>query len=69
MLNYELWLIFFFMQSETTLWKLKFFMKGAMELQTKNSPSNADENSKRKKEICDALAKTAKRRSKLLSSA
>ncbi|KAH7677191.1 DinB/YfiT-like putative metal-dependent hydrolase protein [Dioscorea alata] len=56
-------------QSETTLWKLKFFMKGAMELQTKNSPSNADENLKRKKEICDALAKTAKRRSKLLSSA
>lgn len=43
-------------------------MKGALELQAKHSASKADDNSKRKKEICDALAKTAKKRNKKLSS-
>ncbi|KAG1370013.1 transcription factor GTE6 [Cocos nucifera] len=55
-------------QSESTLWRLKFFVKSALELQAKNSASKADDNSKRKKEICDALAKTAKKRNKKLSS-
>lgn len=71
------------MQSESTLWSLKFFVLKVR----KNSPSNNndtnngsnnnsnsknkndadDENSKRKKEICDALARTAKKRSKKAS--
>nr|CAD1842115.1 unnamed protein product [Ananas comosus var. bracteatus] len=55
-------------QSESTLWRLKFFVKEALEQQAKNSATKADENSKRKKEICDALAKTAKKRNKKLSS-
>ncbi|THU70852.1 hypothetical protein C4D60_Mb08t29370 [Musa balbisiana] len=55
-------------QSEITLWKVKFFVKGALELQAKNCASKADDNLKRKKEICDALAKTARKRNKKLSS-
>ncbi|CAL9039803.1 transcription factor GTE1-like [Musa acuminata AAA Group] len=55
-------------QSEITLWKVKFFVKGALELQAKNCASKADNNLKRKKEICDALAKTARKRNKKLSS-
>ncbi|XP_073014016.1 transcription factor GTE1-like [Typha latifolia] len=55
-------------QSESTLWRLKFFVKEALELQAKNNASKGDDNSKRKKEICDALAKTAKKRNKRLSS-
>ncbi|CAL9131749.1 unnamed protein product [Musa textilis] len=58
----------FLMQSEITLWKVKFFVKGALELQAKNCASKADDNLKRKKEICDALAKTARKRNKKLSS-
>ncbi|WOL17367.1 transcription factor GTE1 [Canna indica] len=55
-------------QSESTLWKLKFFVKGALELQAKNSASKADDTTlKRKKEICDALAKSKKRNKKLSS--
>ncbi|KAL3819983.1 hypothetical protein ACJIZ3_005888 [Penstemon smallii] len=61
-------------QSESTLWRLKFFVKDKC-----NDSSSKDEDtnninhgdalgnyivSKRKKEICDALAKTAKRRKK-----
>lgn len=61
------WYIFL-MQSEITLWKVKFFVKGALELQAKNCASKADDNLKRKKEICDALAKTARKRNKKLSS-
>lgn len=61
-----LWLLF--VQSESTLWKLKFFVKSALELQAKNSASKADDICKRKKEICDAPAKTAKKRNKKLSS-
>ncbi|XP_072979016.1 transcription factor GTE1-like [Typha angustifolia] len=55
-------------QSKSTLWRLKFFVKEALELQAKSSASKGDDNSKRKKEICDALAKTAKKRSKKLLS-
>jgi len=61
-------------QSEITLWRLKFFVKGALENQAKNSltkaknhTAEADDISKRKKVIYDALAKTARKRSKKLS--
>ncbi|KAG1331215.1 transcription factor GTE6 [Cocos nucifera] len=55
-------------QSESTLWKLKFFVKSALELQAINSASRADDGSKRKKEICDAPTKTARKRNEKLSS-
>ncbi|XP_058092357.1 transcription factor GTE1-like isoform X3 [Magnolia sinica] len=51
-------------QSESTLWRLKFFVKGALE--AKSSASKNQDN-KRKREICDAIAKSAKKRSKKLS--
>ncbi|KAL8129091.1 hypothetical protein V2J09_018246 [Rumex salicifolius] len=59
-------------QSETTLWRLKFFVKGALQAQGKPSASaggNGNDNdnrnnSKRKREISDALVRTAKKRSK-----
>ncbi|XP_058092332.1 transcription factor GTE1-like isoform X3 [Magnolia sinica] len=51
-------------QSESTLWRLKFFVKGALE--AKSSASKNQDN-KRKREICDAIAKNAKKRSKKLS--
>ncbi|KAJ6727198.1 TRANSCRIPTION FACTOR GTE6-RELATED [Salix purpurea] len=63
-------------QSESTLWRLKFFVKDALEVQGKsaasaggqnnnNTPSNNNNNNnKRKREIYDAIAKTAKKRSK-----
>nr|XP_016511322.1 PREDICTED: transcription factor GTE6-like [Nicotiana tabacum] len=65
-------------QSELTLWRLKFFVKDALEVQGKitskgdNSNSvnlavtnpNISAASKRKKEICDALVKNAKKRNK-----
>lgn len=61
-------------QSQITLWRLKFFVKGALENQAKNSltkaknhTAEADDISKRKKVIYDALAKTARKRSKKLS--
>ncbi|XP_057982575.1 transcription factor GTE1-like [Malania oleifera] len=56
-------------QSESTLWRLKVFVKNALAI-GKSSTSlagdndNINSNSKRKKEICDALAKTAKKKSK-----
>lgn len=67
-----------FLQSELTLWRLKFFVKDALEVQGKitskgdNSNSvnlavtnpNISAASKRKKEICDALVKNAKKRNK-----
>ncbi|KAL7148306.1 hypothetical protein ABFS83_06G169500 [Erythranthe nasuta] len=67
-------------QSESTLWRLKFFVKDVLKGRCKNSSKEEDKNnvtcedatniddnnivSKRKREICDALAKTAKRRKK-----
>lgn len=65
-------------QSETTLWRLKLLVKDALQAQGKpaasmggNTNDNNDNNnnaknnnSKRKREICDALAKTAKKKSK-----
>ncbi|KAK3427288.1 hypothetical protein EUGRSUZ_F03534 [Eucalyptus grandis] len=66
-------------QSERTLWRLKFFVKGALEVQEKSSTVVVDANNnhdrtnenkaycnnnkKRKKEICSAIARTAKKRS------
>ncbi|KAK9093353.1 hypothetical protein Syun_028264 [Stephania yunnanensis] len=57
-------------QSELTLWRLKFFVKEALEANKgKGSATKVgNDNSKRKREICEALAKTAKKRSKKLPS-
>jgi hypothetical protein len=67
----------FLMQSESTLWRLKFFVKDALEVQGKSSAitaglnnnsnennNNINHNNKRKREICDAIAKTAKKKIK-----
>ncbi|KAM7485394.1 hypothetical protein LguiA_001403 [Lonicera macranthoides] len=63
-------------QSESTLWKLKFFVKDALQVQSKSSPTmggnnnnhqQKNNNSKRKREICDALAKTSQKRIKKFS--
>ncbi|XP_059456802.1 transcription factor GTE6 [Corylus avellana] len=65
-------------QSESTLWRLKFFVKDALEVQGKssaitaglnnnsndNNNNNISNNNKRKREICDAIAKTAKKKIK-----
>ncbi|KAL6971263.1 hypothetical protein U1Q18_030943 [Sarracenia purpurea var. burkii] len=62
-------------QSESTLWRLKFFVKEALQVQCKNAASmgenhhhhhhhHNDNNNKRKREICDALAKTSQKRSR-----
>lgn len=67
------------MQSESTLWRLKFFVKDALEAQGKSSAvagvlnnnisnDNNNNNNKRKREICDAFAKTVKKKSKKPSS-
>ncbi|KAH7844063.1 hypothetical protein Vadar_023808 [Vaccinium darrowii] len=58
-------------QSESTLWRLKFFVKEALQFQGKSAASTGDtnhnnDNNKRKREICDALAKTSQKRSKKL---
>ncbi|KAF5182568.1 Transcription factor gte6 [Thalictrum thalictroides] len=56
-------------QSESTLWRLKFFVNEALEAKGKESATKVRiENNKRKREICDALAKNAKKRSKKLTS-
>ena len=52
------------MQSETTLWRLKFFVREALERQANAASGKMDENAKRKREICNALAKTASKRIK-----
>ena len=70
----------FGMQSESTLWRLKFFVKDALRVQGRGS-SNCEENkadnrkpatklsnnpvSKTKKDKSDALANTAKKRNKM----
>ncbi|OVA18131.1 Bromodomain [Macleaya cordata] len=52
-------------QSESTLWRLKILVKEALEVKGKSSATKGgNDNSKRKREICNALAKTAKKRSK-----
>lgn len=55
-------------QSESTLWKLKFFVIGALEAKGKDSAVKvSNDSSKRKSDICNAV-KTAKKRSKKLAS-
>jgi len=65
------------LQTESTLWRLKFLVKDVLEVQGKsaastggnnNNKKNTSNNNKRKREICDAIAKTAKKRSKKPSS-
>ncbi|XP_060179106.1 transcription factor GTE1-like isoform X3 [Lycium barbarum] len=60
-------------QSESTLWKLKFFVQDVLHAQGKspasigannNNNSNLLNNNKRRREICDALAKSSQKRSK-----
>ncbi|KAK2420473.1 transcription factor GTE6 [Trifolium repens] len=54
-------------QSESTLWRLKFFVRDALEVQSKNSGSmEGDENpnNKRKRDLCDAIAKAKKKKAK-----
>ncbi|KAK4405910.1 Transcription factor GTE6 [Sesamum angolense] len=62
-------------QSESTLWKLKFFVKDTLQGQMKSPPSiggnnngenNQNSNNRRKREICDTLAKTSQKKSKKL---
>ncbi|XVF83277.1 hypothetical protein PTKIN_Ptkin16aG0473500 [Pterospermum kingtungense] len=53
-------------QSESTLWRLKFFVKDALEGRGKSAAStggnnNNNRNNKRKREICDAIVRTAKK--------
>ncbi|KAK1355495.1 Transcription factor GTE1 [Heracleum sosnowskyi] len=70
-------------QSEFTLWRLKFFLRDALGSQRKSSsngcknttkscdaavPTTSAIASKRKRDICNALAKTAKKRGKKLCS-
>ncbi|MCL7022921.1 hypothetical protein MKW94_012475 [Papaver nudicaule] len=51
-------------QSESTLWRLKVLVKDALEVKANTPAQNlGSENSKRNREICDAVA-TAKKRSK-----
>ena len=72
------------LQTESTLWRLKFFVKDTLEVQAKSSTSiganNNDNtnnhnsgnktnklnnaNNKRKREICNAIAKTNKKNKK-----
>ncbi|KAL1317867.1 transcription factor GTE6 isoform X3 [Arachis ipaensis] len=52
-------------QSQSTLWKLKYFIEEALEKQSKNSGStsgneNHNNKNKRKQELCDAVAKASK---------
>ena len=60
----------FLKQSDSTLWRLKFFAKDALENQSKNSGSIGDGNNenhntnKRRKEICDAIARTSRKKAK-----
>ncbi|KAK8509424.1 hypothetical protein V6N13_104688 [Hibiscus sabdariffa] len=60
-------------QSESTLWRLSFFVNDALESRGKNkskskSRGGNNNNNKRKKEICDAIAKAANKKSKKTSS-
>ncbi|KAB1221603.1 Transcription factor GTE1 [Morella rubra] len=65
-------------QSEYTLWRLKVFVKDALKVQGRssggirsnnddNNDKNKKNNSKRRREICDAIVKTAVKRTKKLS--
>ncbi|CAK8532922.1 unnamed protein product [Lathyrus sativus] len=54
-------------QSESTLWRLNFFVRDALEVQSKNSGSmdvEENPNNKRKRELCDAIAKVSRKKKK-----
>ncbi|KAL9161873.1 hypothetical protein ABFS82_07G049700 [Erythranthe guttata] len=62
-------------QSESTLWKLKFFVKDTLQTQMKNATNtgannnnngenNQNGNNKKRREMCDGLAKTPPKRTK-----
>lgn len=57
----------FSLQSESTLWRLNFFVRDALEVQSKNSGSmdvDENQNNKRKRELCDAIAKVSRKKKK-----
>lgn len=53
-------------QSETTLWRLKFFVKEALQVTPSmgdnESNDHCNDNDKRKREICDALQRLLRKR-------
>ncbi|CAN6460611.1 unnamed protein product [Victoria cruziana] len=54
-------------QSPSTLWRLKFFVKEALDLQARGSVNKDTANPKRKREVNDAVNKNVKKRSKKIS--
>ncbi|KAF3772819.1 Transcription factor [Nymphaea thermarum] len=55
-------------QSPSTLWRLKFFVKEALDVQARGSVNKDNANPKRKREVNDAVNKNAKKRSKKITS-
>ncbi|KAE9453022.1 hypothetical protein C3L33_15091, partial [Rhododendron williamsianum] len=58
-------------QSETTLWRLKFFVKEALQVTATTGDNKSNhhhhiDTNERKREICDAIATTSQKRSKKL---
>lgn len=51
-----------FIQDASTLWRLQYFVKAVLSVQAKTSIAKAQAKTKRKKEICDAIAKNARKR-------
>lgn len=49
-------------QDASTLWRLHSFVKAVLSVQAKTSIAKAQAKTKRKKEICDAIAKNARKR-------
>nr|ADE76909.1 unknown [Picea sitchensis] len=49
-------------QDASTLWRLQYFVKAVLSVQAKTSIAKAQAKTKRKKEICDAIAKNARKR-------
>jgi hypothetical protein len=60
---FRICIISLWVQSETTLWRLKFFVREALERQA-NLASGKDANAKRKREIASALSQTRSKRIK-----
>lgn len=49
-------------QDASTLWRLQYFVKAVLSVQAKTNIAKAQAKTKRKKEICDAIAKNARKR-------
>lgn len=49
------------------MWRLKFFVKEALDLQARGSVNKDTANPKRKREVNDAVNKNVKKRSKKIS--